>query len=556
MSLRWASRHSVEAAARYRADGSWTDLVLADLLRRELAVDDSRVVAVGEHDRVTLAELADRAGRLAGWLAGVGVERGDVVSFILPNWTETIVVDAAICLLGAVSNPIVPIYRDAEVQFILADAQAKVVFVPSVFRNFDYVEMLERLKPSLPNLCHVVTVRSTGSLRYLDILENDPSVVPCAALSADDPRLLLYTSGTTGRAKGVVHSYNTINCELDNVSRTWGIARSEVVLMASPVTHVTGYLYGICLPLLHGTSSLFMQRWDAEQAVGLIEQYGAVGTVAATPFLKELAAVASGAGKELPSFRFFACGGAPVPPEVVRSAMATFKNCAIFRVYGSSEAPTVTLGTMVRGSAVAAETDGYIVGHEVKIVDSEGHALPVGREGEILTYGPEVMLGYLHEQDNEAAFDRDGFFRTGDLGTIRPDGAMIITGRKKDLIIRGGENLSAKEIENVLHEHPDVREVAVVAMPHSRLGEAVCAFVVPKPVNTPRLANLISFLEARGLARQKFPEHLELVETLPRTASGKVQKYILREAIATKLRKGHQEGSKDGGSDSIQPQIN
>jgi acyl-CoA synthetase (AMP-forming)/AMP-acid ligase II len=354
----------------------------------------------------------------------------------------------------------------------------------------------------------------------------------------------------------VIHSYNTINCELFNVARTWDIARGEVVLMPSPVTHITGYLYGICLPLVQGSSSLLMQRWDAEQAIGLIERYGAVGTVAATPFLKELASAANSSGKKLPTFRFFACGGAPVPPEVVYSATATFGNCAVFRVYGSSEAPTVTLGTMVRDSAVAAETEGYIVGHEVKIIDDEGHVVPVDQEGEILTYGPEIMLGYLHEQDNDAAFDADGFFHTGDLGKRRPDGALLITGRKKDLIIRGGENLSAKEIEDILYEHPEVNEVAVVAMPHPRLGEAVCAFVVPKPGKTPHLASLIDFLEVRGLARQKFPEHLELVETLPRTASGKVQKFILREEIASKLRNGHQERAKDGGSYSVQPRLN
>jgi cyclohexanecarboxylate-CoA ligase len=538
--LRRESHHSVDAAAGYRADGSWTDRVLADQLKQELANDVSRVIALGEHDRMMVGELADRASRLTGWLAQVGVEPGDIVSFILPNWTEAIVVDTAICLRGAVSNPIVPIYRDAEVQFILADAKTKVVFVPSVFRNFDYADMLERIKPSLPNLRHVVIVRGDGPLCYRDVLDGHSSVAGAVPLSADDPRLLLYTSGTTGRAKGVIHSYNTLNCELANVARTWGIARGETLLVPSPVTHITGYLYGICLPLTHGTTSLLMQRWDAEQALGLIEDHGAVGTVAATPFLKELASAASGRGTKLPSLRFFACGGAPVPPEVIHNATATFENCTVFRVYGSSEAPTITLGTMVRGSDVAAETEGYIVGHKVKIVDDSGNVVPAGEEGEILTRGPELMLGYLREQDNDAAFDAEGFFRTGDLGKMRPDGALIITGRKKDLIIRGGENLSAKEIEDILHEHPEVQEVAVVAMPHPRLGETVCAFVVPKPEKKPRLTSLVDFLALRGLARQKFPEHLEVVDALPRTASGKVQKFILREEIARKLSNGHQ----------------
>lgn len=525
--LSWVTHHRPDAADRYRAEGQWQDKTTADRLASEVRLDPKRLVAVGERDTLSVAELDDRARRLAGWLRHAGVGRGDVVSFALPNWTESVVIDAAANLLGAISNPIVPIYRDAEVRFILQTSRSKVVFVPESFRSIHYVEMLERIRPQLPELIHAVVVRGAGRLTYDEIVAS-ARAEEVAPVAPDEPRLLLYTSGTTGRAKGVLHSYNTLACELVNASKFWGVSRGDVIFMASPVTHITGYLYGITMPLCNGTTSLLMERWDADRALELISRHDAIGTVAATPFLQELAASARKAGNTIPSLRFFACGGAPVPPEIVRNATKAFANCAVSRVYGSTEAPTVTLGTMDIGSAVAAGTEGEIVGHEVRIVDAAGNLCAPGHEGEILTRGPEVMLGYLQPEDN-VAYDDDGFFHTGDLGLIRADGALVITGRKKDLIIRGGENLSAKEIEDVLHTHPKVREAAIVAMPHQRLGESICAFVIPEGTMPPTLEELTDFLNEAGLARQKFPEHLEIVDALPRTASGKVQKFVLRE---------------------------
>jgi acyl-CoA synthetase (AMP-forming)/AMP-acid ligase II len=338
----------------------------------------------------------------------------------------------------------------------------------------------------------------------------------------------MYTSGTTGRAKGVLHSYNTLEAEVRTAAETWRLDRGDVVLMPSPLTHITGYLYGMGFPTSLGMNAVLMDRWNAESALELIETHAVNCIVAATPFLKELADAARRSRRRLPSLRVFACGGAPVAPEIVRNAMEAFENCAVFRVYGSTEAPTITLGSLT-DKEVAAATDGYVVGHDVKIVDEQGHTLPPGEEGEILTCGPEVMLGYKRLEDNQDAFDSEGYFRTGDLGVLRPDNALVITGRKKDLIIRGGENLSAKEIEDVLYENPAVQEVAIVATPHERLGEGVCAVIVPAEGHQLTLADITAFLSARGLARQKFPERLEVVEALPRTASGKIQKYVLRE---------------------------
>ncbi len=266
----------------------------------------------------------------------------------------------------------------------------------------------------------------------------------------------------------------------------------------------------------------------------LIGRHGVSFSVGATPFLKELVAEAEARRTSLPSLRRFMSGGAPVPPEVVRRAGRVLPDCLTFRVYGSTEAPTITLGIRDGSEAeLGAVTDGRIVNHEVHIVDApSGASVPDGVDGEICTRGPEVMLGYTEQRHTEEAFDADGYFHTGDLGYRSHGEFLTVSGRKKDLIIRGGENLSPKEIEDALHRHPAIQEVACVAMPHERMGETVCAFVVPQPGCRVDVAMLAAHLQQAGLARQKFPERVELVDDLPRTASGKVQKNVLRDRIA------------------------
>ncbi|MEY4500941.1 MAG: hypothetical protein RIS52_831, partial [Pseudomonadota bacterium] len=302
----------------------------------------------------------------------------------------------------------------------------------------------------------------------------------------------------------------------------WGIDPGDAIIMPSPVTHVSGYSNGLELPFIAGTQTVLMEHWNAGEALGLIERHQVTGTVAATPFLTELANAAQLAGTRLPSLKFFACGGAAVPPDVIPNANAAFENCRAFRVFGSSEVPLVTLGYPAVGAEkLAATTDGAIIDYEVQILD----------DGEILARGPAMFLGYADAQQTAEAITEDGYFRTGDIGCITPEGALLITGRKKDLIIRGGENISAKEIEDALHTHADVREAAVVAMPHARLGEGICAFII----GTASTDTLIAHIAASGLAKQKTPERFEFVTDFPRTASGKIRKDQLREMAKVAL---------------------
>jgi acyl-CoA synthetase (AMP-forming)/AMP-acid ligase II len=503
---------------------------IGELALDHAARDPDAVVFPNDPDAPTYASLAADAEALAVSLIDLGLRPGDVVSFQTPNWIETAVIDLAAAMAGFVINPIVIIYRDAEVRQMLGDCGAKAFFFTENFRGFDFAAMVNRLRPDLPSLAHAIPVRgagpglaelvAAGRGRRLDVPRVDPASV----------KLVLYTSGTTGRPKGVLHSHRTLARAVTACAAHWGIGAGDTLLMPSPVTHVSGFANGLEMPFLCGTRTVLMESWNAVEALALIERFGIAGTVAATPFLQELLARAQEAGTTLPSLRFFACGGAAIPAEMVLQANARFGRTVAFRVFGSSEVPLVTLG-FPHDAVRAATTDGEVVDYAVKVVDDSGAVLPPGAEGEILARGPAMFLGYADEAQTREAIDADGYFRTGDNGTVDAAGALCITGRKKDLIIRGGENISAKEIEDVLHRHPQVAEAAVVAMPHARLGEGVCAFVIAAPGPPPDFATLVAFVADSGLAPQKRPERIEFVADLPRTASGKIRKDVLRDTV-------------------------
>jgi acyl-CoA synthetase (AMP-forming)/AMP-acid ligase II len=521
----------------YAGTGAWLDRTLADLAI-DLTSENPDVIVLNEGDSsVSRSGLMLDAQALAASLSELGLSAGDVVSFQTPTWHEAAVINMAAALSGIVINPIVPIYRDAEVRMMLYDSRSKALFVPRQFRNFDFTAMAERLRPDLPELRHVFTVRGEGALTYCDLVASGrgrafdrPRVDPGAV------KMLLYTSGTTGRPKGVLHSHNTMIRVMRQLAEHWRVADGDALLVPSPVTHTSGYSTGLEMPFVIGTRSILMDVWNAAEAVTLIERHRIAGTVAATPFLTELAAAAGAAGTRIPSLRFFACGGAAVPPDLIPAARRAFDNCAAFRVFGSSEVPLVTLGyPEARDAVLAATTDGLPVDYDVRIVDDHGAAVVAGAEGEILARGPAMFLGYADRKDTEEAITGDGYFRTGDLGRATPEGAIIITGRKKDLIIRGGENISAKEIEDVLFTHPAVQEASVVAMPHPRLGEGICAYIVPLAGRPVEGGDLARYVERSGLAKQKIPERFEFVGDLPRNPSGKIRKDTLREDIRQKI---------------------
>jgi acyl-CoA synthetase (AMP-forming)/AMP-acid ligase II len=513
----------------FKAAGAYRDATIADLALAEAAVAPDRLLFAGDRP-VTLGALVADASALAASIAALCVAPGEVISFQTPNWAEAAVINLAAAMGGWVINPIVHIYRDAEVAHMLADARARLFFVAARFRSFDGAAMVARIRHGLPDLAHVALVRGDAPGGYDELLAAGRGrAAPAGRVDPHGVKMLLYTSGTTGRPKGVLHSHAT----LDRVARCavarWGIRPGDHVLMPSPVTHISGYSNGLELPLVAGTTTVLMEAWDAAEAARLIDTHQVVATVAATPFLTELAAAARAAGTRLPSLRVFACGGAPVAAEQVAEANAAFARPCAFRVFGASEVPLVTLGWPdPADTALAAATDGEVGDYAVRLVDDAGAEAPPGAEGEILARGPAMFLGYADPAQTDAALTPDGFFRTGDLGRLTPERALIVTGRKKDLIIRGGENISPKEIEDALLTCPGVAQAAVVAMPHARLGEGVCAFIVAAD-GAVTVEAMTAHMAASGLARQKVPEAFHIVNALPATASGKVRKDLLRD---------------------------
>ena len=537
----WTLRLTDEQITRYTTAGIWGDRSLADnaldLLRRA----PEQMVA-WDQGPITVHRVVNTARAIAGGLRRAGVGAGDVIAFQLPNRWECLAINLAACLIGAVVTPIVPIYREKELRHMLGHSGARAWFVPDKFRGTDYQELAASVLPAAPALRQVVVLGDTDRpapfVGFETFISGDP--LPLKARHRNDAnavKLLLYTSGTTGRPKGVLHTHNTLAAEMTAVREYWQIQAADVALTPSPVTHITGFLYGLEMPFALGSSAILMDVWDGAVAVELALLHRVTVCIGATPFLSELVAAAERQNQPLPDMRLFACGGAPVPASLVQRAQHWLPNALTMRVYGSTEAPTICLGIRPDDDRrYAGETEGRIVGHEAHIVDVEtGLALQSGDEGEVVTSGPELFVGYADPADNEPAFLEDGAFLTGDLGRMVDRDFLQLTGRKKELIIRGGVNIAPKEIEDVLLDHADIQDVAVVAIPHRRLGETVGACIVTRPGTQVTVASLAGFLAAQGLARQKWPQYVECMAALPRTPSGKVQKVGLKNELAGRL---------------------
>jgi acyl-CoA synthetase (AMP-forming)/AMP-acid ligase II len=519
--------------ASYIANGYWRSETLVDTVRRRVAENPRQTLIIEGESILTRKQVWEQALILAGFFRTRGLKLGDVISFQLPNWSESVVIALAARMMGLIINPIPPIYRESELTYILNDCGSKLLFAPDTFRRHHYRPMIDGIRSELPTITDTVFLRGTG-----DTNQDWNTVMSSQALSADDlpnidaatTMMVMYTSGTTGRPKGVLHSHHSYDYKARQMGEFWGINEDDVVFMPSPVTHIAGALWSFDICWLQGASTVLVDEWKPDEAVDCIESNHCTISGGATPFLQQLMAAAAEKPGSLSSLRTFFCGGTTVSPDLIKKASETFPNCLFFRAYGSTEMPTAAMGIRDHRFALqGAETDGELVSPvEIKIINDAGHELGQGEEGEILARGPELFAGYLHPEDNADCFDENGFFHMGDLGQRVYDNYLVITGRKKDIIIRSGENISPKEVEDLLLRHPAVIDVAIVAMPHSVKGEIGCAFIIPKANATIDLIEIQRHLAGAGLAKQKFPEHLELVHDLPRVPSGKIKKDILR----------------------------
>ncbi|SCW38601.1 Acyl-CoA synthetase (AMP-forming)/AMP-acid ligase II [Sphingobium faniae] len=532
--LRWDAK----LAAWADELGDWPNRTVAHYARDRFEANPDRVQIVDEGREISCGELYRGALSLAGYFDAIGLKAGDVVSFQLPNWWEANVINLAAAMIGVVVNPIVPINRDAEVTYMLNASGTRVIFVPELFRKFDYPAMLDRIRGELDHAPEVVVVRGApdaGHMRFDEILGAASPVSGPRDIDPNALKLLLYTSGTTGRPKGVLHTHNTVHADGMKMVPALGLTASDMTFSPSPITHVSGYLWVLNHPWLKDIPAVTVDVWKAERAFDLIEQYRCAFMLGATPFLQEMVAIAKARGSSLPFLRQYLCGGAAVPASLMYEATRIFENCIAFRNFGASEVMTMTRGPASRDDMkYGAETDGKLYHCKAKIVDiATGEPVASGEEGEILAWEPSMAAGYARTEDNEAAYDDDGYFRMGDIVQLVYEDHVVVTGRKKDLIIRSGENISAKEIEDALSDHPMIADIAVVSMPSKITGEAICAFVVPAGDAVPTIVDLDKAVAAAGLARQKTPEHVVLIEELPRTAAGKVRKDVLREQART-----------------------
>jgi cyclohexanecarboxylate-CoA ligase len=518
----------------YRRTGLWRGETIDDAVRATAARLPDRIALVDGAVRIAFAELVRRAERLAAGLAALGVVPGEAVAVQLPNWHETVIAYLAIARLGAVVTPALPIHRRRELGFILRAAAARVLIVPGRYRDCDHRALAHEVRADAPALAHVVVVRDPPAHgeRSWDALAAATSPAPPAPRDAEAVVLLLHTSGTTADPKGVLHSHETLLAEARSLGPVHGIDEHDTTLMPSPLGHVSGIVHAFLVPCVYGARAVLMDRWDATQALALIAAERVTYMVGAPTFLRDLARHPALDRHDVSSLRLFSCGGADVDPGLVRDAAARL-GCVAKRVYGSSEFPTITTTGPDDPPARRIDSDGRAIGAvELRLVDDDGAPVPGGGEGEVLARGPECFLGYLDPTLEAETFTADGWLRTGDLGVLDADGFLRITGRKKDIIIRKGENVSAREVEDLLATHPAVAEVAVVGVPDPAAGEIACAVVRLAPGSTaPALADLTAHLLAQGLSRRKLPERLEIVDDFPRTPSGKIVKRTLRDRL-------------------------
>jgi cyclohexanecarboxylate-CoA ligase len=526
------------------AAGQWFDRTLNDDLDACLAECPERLaltavrVESGEVRRFTYREMGLMADRIAVGLTKLGVGRNDVVAMQLPNWWQFTLTALACARIGAVINPLMHIFRERELSFMLAHGEARVVIVPKIFRGFDHEQMLEGLRPSLPALKHVVVVGAAGANSYEALLSEPaweqtpdaPQILSAQHPGPDDVMQLIYTSGTTGEPKGVLHSANTLMSNIVPYAQRVRLGRDDVVLMASPMAHQTGFMYGLMMPVMLRAGAVLQDIWEPRKAVDLIRAEQVSFTMASTPFLTDLSRVVAETGLAVPSLRSFLCAGAPIPGPLVEQARSVLGS-KIISAWGMSENGACTLITPDDDDERAVNTDGCpLPGMEVKIADEAGASLAHGEVGRLLVRGCSNFGGYLKRpQWNNT--DAQGWFDTGDLAKLDAAGYIRISGRSKDIIIRGGENIPVVEVEALLYRHPAVAQAAIVAMPDDRLGERACAVMVLKPGQSLDFNGMLEFLKAHKLALQYLPERLVLLDAMPATPSGKIQKFKLREMV-------------------------
>ena len=531
------------------ARGWWLERTINDELDACLEKCPDRIalsatrVEDGTTTRFTYREMAVMADRIAVGLTRLGVGRHDVVSLQLPNWWQFTLTYLACSRIGAVLNPLMHIFRERELSFMLKHSRSKVMIVPKQFRGFDFEQMMTGLRRDLPDLQQVVVVDGEAdgqpSANSFEALLSGPrweheadaqAILSRHRPAPDDVTQLLYTSGTTGEPKGVMHTANTLMSNIVPYAGAMRLTGEDVVLMASPMAHQTGFMYGLMMPIVLRARAVLQDVWQPKRALELIRTEGVTFTMASTVFLTDLATTVKETRTPVPSLRTFLCAGAPIPGPLVEQARNAI-GAKIVSAWGMTEMGAVTLTRLDDDDSRSFTTDGApLPGVELRVVDDDNVPLPVGSIGRLLVRSCSAFGGYLQRPQLNAV-DNDGWLDTGDLAHVDEHGYIRISGRSKDVIIRGGENIPVVEIEALLYRHPAIAAAAIVAYPDERLGERACAVVVLRPGEHIDLPTIVEFMKTHKVAVNYIPERLLVLDALPVTPSGKVQKFKLRDVL-------------------------
>ncbi|EOY6179749.1 medium-chain fatty-acid--CoA ligase [Escherichia coli] len=527
--------------AAYRQQGLWGDASLADYWQQTARAMPDKIAVVDNHGAsYTYSALDHAASCLANWMLAKGIESGDRIAFQLPGWCEFTVIYLACLKIGAVSVPLLPSWREAELVWVLNKCQAKMFFAPTLFKQTRPVDLILPLQNQLPQLQQIVGVDklapATSSLSLSQIIADNTPLTTAITTHGDELAAVLFTSGTEGLPKGVMLTHNNILASERAYCARLNLTWQDVFMMPAPLGHSTGFLHGVTAPFLIGARSVLLDIFTPDACLALLEQQRCTCMLGATPFVYDLLNVLEKQPADLSALRFFLCGGTTIPKKVARECQQL--GIKLLSVYGSTESSPHAVVNLDDPLSRFMHTDGYAAaGVEIKVVDDARKTLPPGCEGEEASRGPNVFMGYFDEPELTArALDEEGWYYSGDLCRMDEAGYIKITGRKKDIIVRGGENISSREVEDILLQHPKIHDACVVAMPDERLGERSCAYVVLKaPHHSLSLEEVVAFFSRKRVAKYKYPEHIVVIEKLPRTASGKIQKFLLRKDIMRRL---------------------
>ncbi len=503
-----------------------------DVLVRAASQDPDRVMIIDGPVQLDARTLHDQASALAHRMVDRFPE-GSVISFMLPNWHEAAVIYLAATMAGMVAHPILPSLRAHDLRFMLADIDARMIFIPETYRRFEYSDMLSQVVDQIDNPPEVVVVRgraeNSAHTPYHSLFRDAAGSGQLPHPDPDGVQMIMYTSGTTGTPKGVMHSHNSLHALIQQLGKHWMIEPGDRFLVPSPISHIGGSIYAFECPLLLGTTAVLMEQWNAEEGVRHLVEQRCTHFAGATPFLIQTLEAAREAQTRLPDLKVYICGGASVPPSLIREAAEYFERAVVTRVYGSTEVPVTTVGVTDRNDVDhAAETDGQPGIATIKLADANGEP---AEAGEVSAHGPQMLVGYVHPEDEAKVFDAEGYYRTGDLGRWVDGNYLVIAGRLKDVIIRQGENIAPKEIEDLLVKHPDIEDVAIVGLPDPKTGERACAVIVPAGAARPDVSTLFDYLVGEGMAKFKVPEQVEIWESLPKNDAGKVLKNKIRDIL-------------------------